>query len=113
MCNTSDSKLKDNQALASLSELQGIFDAVDVKTYERNDLNGQKRVGFIAQDFEAAVSGHEHFKHIVGEGTLQRTADSEVEEIKSLDYSRLVTVLWGVCKNLEKRVQALEARLEA
>jgi hypothetical protein len=109
--NNSDSKLKDNQQPASLADLQGIFDAVEVKIYERNDLNGQKRVGFIAQDFEAAVSGHEHFKHIVGEGTLQRTEDSEEESIKSLDYARLCVVLWGALKNMQKRIEVLESKL--
>ena len=39
MCSASDSRLKDNQTLASLTDLQAIFDAVEVKTYERNDLN--------------------------------------------------------------------------
>ena len=34
MCNTSDSRLKDNQTPASLSDMQSIFDAVEVKTYQ-------------------------------------------------------------------------------
>ncbi len=107
----SDSKLKDNQQPGLLDDLQAIVDGVVVKTYERNDLGGQKRVGFVAQDFEAAVSGHEHFKHIVGEGTLQRTEDSEEESIKSLDYARLCVVLWGALKNMQKRIEVLESKL--
>ena len=80
-------------------------------TYERNDLDGAKRVGFIAQDLEAALLGHEYFQHIVGEGTFQRTQESEVEVIKTVDYARLTAILWGVCKNLEKRIDELESKL--
>ena len=81
--------------------MQAIFDAVEVKTYERNDLGGQKRVGFIAQEIEAVLP--EYYKHIVGEGTIQKgeTEDGEpIEEtIKTVDYSRLVCVLWGRLQN--------------
>ena len=77
-----------------------------MKTYERNDLNGQKRIGFISQDFEKALP--EDFKHIVGDGTLKRTEDSEEEAILTLDYPRVVCLLWGVCKNLQSRLDALE-----
>ena len=69
----------------------------------------QKRVGFVAQELEAAVSGYDHFKHIVGSGTIV-TGENEETPIKTVDYSRLVVVLWGVCKGLEKRVAILEAR---
>ena len=130
--NNSDSRLKDNQATASLSEMLAIFDAVEVKTYERNDLSGQKRVGFIAQELEAALTGS--FAHIVGQGTKQPPSASAVqaepvepiegevpveaepepeqpqESFKTLDYARLTTILWGVCKGLKARIEALEAR---
>ena len=106
MCSASDSRLKDNQTPASLGDMQAIFDGVDVKTYERNDLNSQKRVGFIAQEIEAVLP--ESYRHIVGQGTISRDKTEEGESIeetiKTVDYSRLVCVLWGVCKNLEKRV---------
>ena len=49
--------------------MMAIFDAVEVKTYERNDLGGQPRVGFVAQDLEAVCLGN--FAHIVGQGTRQ------------------------------------------
>ena len=80
--NNSDSKLKENQTPASLADLQAIFDAVNVKTYERNDLNMQKRVGFIAQDLESALSGHEYFEHIVGAGTITKGETEEGEPIE-------------------------------
>jgi hypothetical protein len=107
--NNSDTRLKDNQQSADLDEIQTVFDAVEVKTYERNDLSGQKRVGFIAQEFEAVLP--EVFKHIVGDGTLKRSEESDEEVIKTLDYSRLTTILWGVCKRLQNRLDVLEARV--
>ena len=117
--NNSDARLKDNQAKASLSEMLAIFDAVEVKTYERNDLSGQKRVGFIAQDLEAALTGN--FAHIVGQGTKQSTSaamepvEGEIpmaeDTFKTVDYSRLVTVLWVVCKILALRLYVLESRM--
>ncbi len=118
--NNSDSRLKDNQAAASLTQMMAIFDAVEVKTYDRNDLLGQPRVGFIAQDLQVVCTGN--FAHIVGEGTIQSTATAAVDggepveeqpqtSFKTVDYSRLVTVLWGVCKDLKARVEILEARI--
>ena len=71
--NTSDTKLKDNQQIADLDEIQNMFDKVDVKTYERNDLNNEKRVGFIAQNFEAVLP--EYYKKNVGTGTFKRTEE--------------------------------------
>ena len=56
---SSDTRLKDDQQVAAAAaDAAAILDAVDVKTYSRNDLDGQKRVGFIAQEIQAATSGH-------------------------------------------------------
>jgi hypothetical protein len=106
--NNSDSKLKDNQTIANIDDMQSIFDNVEVKTYERNDLNGQKRVGFIANEFEAVLP--DYAKHIVGTGSLKRSEDAEEEEIRTLDYGRLTSILWSVCKNLQRRIEVLESR---
>lgn len=112
MCSASDSRLKDNQTLADPSVMQAIFDGVEVRTYQRNDMAGQKRVGFIAQEIEAVLP--ENYRHIVGQGTIFRgtteSGESIEETIKTVDYARLVAVLWGVVKGLEKRVGILEAR---
>ena len=112
MCSASDSRLKDNQTPADPSVIQAIFDGVEVRTYQRNDMAGQKRVGFIAQEIEAVLP--ESYRHIVGQGTISRGENEEgeplEETIKTVDYARLVCILWGVCKGLEKRVAILEAR---
>ena len=106
---SSDTKLKDDQQVAPAADAAAILAAVDVKTYSRNDLDGQKRVGFIAQELQKACDGH--WTHIVSsspdvneEGVETGTSTLQV------NYSRLVTVLWSVCKDLTARVAALEAQ---
>jgi hypothetical protein len=75
---------------------------VQVKTYERTDLAG-KRIGFIAQDVQGNLP--EEFANLVG----TRPSEDAEDPFLTLDYSRLVTVLWGVVKNLQARIEALEA----
>ena len=106
---SSDAKLKDDQQVAPTADAAAILAAVDVKTYSRNDLDGQKRVGFIAQDLQSACDGN--WTNIVSsspdvdeEGVETGTSTLQV------DYSRLTTVLWSVCKDLTARVAALEAQ---
>jgi hypothetical protein len=99
---SSDRSLKSDIEDASLQSCQEVFDAVEVKTYERTDLAPGKRIGFIAQDVEQSLPAE--FANLVG------TRPSGLGEVLTLDYSRLVTVLWGVVKNLQARIEALEAQ---
>jgi hypothetical protein len=98
---SSDERLKTNVQDAPPEACQQVFDAVQVKTYERTDLAG-KRIGFIAQDVQGNLP--EEFANLVG----TRPSEDGVPYL-TLDYSRLVTVLWGVVKNLQARIEALEA----
>jgi len=75
---------------------------VDVKSYLRTDLQ-QRRVGFIAQDVQAAASGD--WACLLG----STPSDDPEETLLTLDYARLTTVLWGVVKELSARVAQLEA----
>ena len=79
---------------------QAIFDKAVPKCYDRTDVPHKSRLGFVAQDFEGAgVTG---------------TARREDRNLMTLDYARLTAVLWGVCKRLQARVEALERpRLKA
>ena len=90
----SDARLKQNIREAHLEELQAIFDGAAPKCYDRTDVPHKSRLGFVAQDFEGAgITG---------------TARREGQELMTLDFSRLTAVLWGVCKRLQARVDALE-----
>ena len=63
------------------------------------DVDQKDRLGFLAQDLQnGGVTG----KTMWGG-----------EELLTLDYGKLTAVLWGVCKRLQRRVEALEARPKA
>ena len=106
----SDTRLKANQQAVSAGTMTSIFDAVEAKEYDFRppgaDVDGQplpseRRVGFIADDVQAALpaewSNIVSSKHAAG------------DEYLTLDYSRLVCILWTTVKSLTARVAALEA----
>ena len=106
---SSDTKLKDDQQVAPTADAAAILAAVDVKTYSRSELDGQKRVGFIAQELQEACDGHwiqivSSSPDVDEEGVETGTSTLQV------DYSRLVTVLWSVCKDLTAKVATLESQ---
>ena len=76
-----------------------ILQGVDVKTCNRTDVLGQ-RIGFIAQDIQQHLAPE--FANLLG---MQYGGD---EPLLSLSYDRFVCVLWGACKALTARVDALE-----
>jgi len=96
---TSDRRIKQDIQDASLDECATILASVDVKTYTRTDAPGQ-RIGFIAQDIQEHLPPE--FANIIG---MQYGED---EPLLALSYDRLVCVLWGACKALTARVEALE-----
>ena len=107
----SDRALKDGEIPITVAEAWAILDAVDAKKYTRND-TGEHRHGFIAQDLEAACTGN--FAHIVGSTPATDNEGEEIEgaaAIKTVDYSRLVALLWTTVRDLRSRVQALENAL--
>ena len=90
----SDEKVKQNIRDADLDELQAIFDRAAPKRYDRADVDQKDRLDFLAQDLQnGGVTG----KTMWGG-----------EELLTLDYGKLTAVLWGVCKKLQARVDALE-----
>ena len=103
----SDISLKSNVSNVSTDECLRLIERIDPKTYTRNDLNDEKRVGFISNDFEAELS--DDMRNIVG----SYRSDEGGHLTTTLDYGRLTTVLWAVVKNLNERVKNHEARIEA
>ena len=104
----SDTRIKANQQQVPYDDCKHIFNNVEVKKYTRTATE-QQRVGFIAHDLDAVCK--EDIACIVGK---LKSADMPTEEVideeplLTVDYSRLVTVLWGVCTNLQGRVAQLE-----
>ena len=106
----SDRALKDGETPITVAEAGTIIDQVQAKKYHRHDL-GEDRHGFIAQDLEAACSDP-FFSHIVGSTPATDDEGDEIEgaaPIKTVDYSRLVALLWTTVRDLRSRVQALES----
>ena len=99
---SSDERLKTNIQDASLEACQQVFDAITPKVYERTDLPGP-RIGFIAQDVQS--SAPPEFANLWGTRPGGETADAP---LLTIDYSRLICVLWGVVKTLTSRIEALE-----
>ena len=82
-----------------------ILEAVQARTYTRNDQGGAPKFGFIAQDMEAAVKGKTNYECLVG----STEGDDEEPSIKTLDYSRLTAILWTCVKELHSKVQELQS----
>ena len=69
--------LKDNEQECLIADVGRIVDETCTKTYERNDLNAQPRVGFIANDLQEACQGP--YACIVGEQPILDDDGVEVE----------------------------------
>ena len=107
VCNTSftnlsDSRVKTEMAEADVAELKQLFDSVEAKQYKRPDMNEDLRLGFASNDFSGAK-----WKNLTGTARW-----SDGTEMITLDYSHLTSVLWGVCKGFQARLDALEAGAE-
>ena len=85
---------------------------MEVKTFTWKR-DGQKSVGFIAQQVEAALPLHGKFSDIVNHSVYQPTEEDKPLEIKTLDYSRTAAVLWGVVKLQQTKLTDLETRIAA
>ena len=95
-------KIKRNIQDASLDDCMAVFHSANPKTYERNDMPGSSRLGFIAQDLESNLVPE--FANLLG------VQYGGPEPLLTVDYSRLCCILWNVCRQLEMRVAALEAK---
>ena len=85
--------------------------AVGAKTYRRLDLpeGDGERLGFIAQDVEAACPSA--WGNLVGKTPYKWSGNPEGNEIRTLDYARLVCPLWEACRSMLARIEVLEARV--
>ena len=112
----SDTSLKDDQQIANLDDIMNVFNAVEPKTFIRNDIaeeftKGTRRLGFIAQDVETAMIPD--FQNLVSDSTLGENSDGSDRHIKCIHGDGLVAILWGVCKKQKQQIESIEARLAA
>ena len=97
--NLSDSRVKTEMAEADVAELKQLFDSVEAKQYKRPDMNEDLRLGFASNDFSGAK-----WKNLTGTARW-----SDGTEMVTLDYSHLTSVLWGVRKGFQARLDEVEA----
>ncbi len=84
---------------------------VSAKSYRRNDLSETtRRIGWIAQDAEAALGPSLTNTNVVDE-ILREISPGTTDTIKTLAYDRMAVILWQCTRSLLARVEALEARL--
>ena len=107
LTNNSDASLKSTPVDASTEDALAMLKAVSARTYERTDLSSGSRLGFIAQEVEAACPSA--WGNMVGTVQVAASREESGQTIKTLDYARLNAVLWQCCRSLLSRVEALEA----
>ena len=66
--------------------------------------NAQRECGFIAQDIQTQLTNE-------CSNLVKEMSDDDFGSIYGIDYGRLTTLLWGVCRNLLTRVELLETAL--
>ena len=101
VCNTSFTNLSDSRVKteADVAELKQLFVSVEATQYKRPDMNGDLRLGFASDDFAGTK-----WKNLTGSARW-----SDGTEMVTLDYSHLTSVLWGVCKGFQARLDEVEA----
>ena len=107
----SDQSLKGDAQDASTEDCLSMLRAVRAKTYRRLDLpeGDGERLGFIAQDVEAACPSA--WGNLVGKTPYKWSGNPEGNEIRTLDYARLVCPLWEACRSMLARIETLEAQV--
>ena len=104
----SDKRLKQDIRDADIDACQTVFDAIDAKVYKRKDIETTSdRIGFLADDFLANLPSE--FQNIVS--VNPNSPEDKEEAMMGLDYGRITAILWGVCKNQQKQLAELTARV--
>ena len=106
----SDRSLKSGSQDASTEDCLNMLRGVSAKTYQRIDLpDTGSRLGFIAQDVEAACPSA--WTNLVGTTLYAMERGGTEREIRTLDYARPTAVLWQCTRSLLTRIEVLEAKL--
>ena len=106
---TSDIRLKENIQDINVDDCLHIFNNLQIKTFDWKR-DGSPSVGVIAQEVESLLPTNNKFD-IVHECEYQPTTDDEPMIVKTVDYTRLNTLLYVVVKEQQKRIVDLETRL--
>ena len=106
----SDSRLKDEVRDLPEEECLRVLRQVSAKSYLRNDLPASsRRIGFIAQEAEAALGPSIAGTNVIGKMT--REVSGGTKDLKTLSYERMSVIPWQCTRSLLAWVEALEAKL--
>jgi hypothetical protein len=100
----SDRRLKDN--IRDLTEAKTYLSKIAAKRFTWKD-EGYEDIGFIAQDVEAA--GLPEF--VLETQDYDPNTGVTSDPVKTLDYGRMVSVLWQAVRELTEEVETLKSRL--
>ena len=106
---TSDRRLKENIEDINVDDCLHIFKNLQIKTFDWKR-DGKHSLGVIAQEVESLLPTNNKFD-VAQESQYQPTSDDEPTMIKTVDYTRLNTLLYVVVKEQQKQIDALETRL--
>ena len=100
----SDRRLKDN--IRDLTEAKTYLNKISAKRFTWKD-EGHEDIGFIAQDVEQA--GLSEF--VLETEDYDPNTGATSDPVKTLDYGRMVSVLWQVVKELNIEIETLKQRI--
>jgi len=102
----SDRRLKSN--VVTLDSAAKYLSVIDAKRFTWN-ADGRADIGFIAQDVEEA--GLPEF--VLETGGYDPNTETHGETVKSLDYGRMVAVLWQAVKEQQSQIEAAVAEIKS
>ena len=111
----SHASTKENVRTLASTDTLALLKAVEPKVYCRTDGPQGTRVGYIAQDVQAALPTSWH--NIVHSTATEQVTDSDGQVVTpadpgllQIDYSRLGSpILWECCRSMLERIEALVA----
>ena len=114
--NPSDRRLKDDIHDLPADQCLHVLREVSAKSYVRNDLaETTRRIGYIAQDVEAALNPRPSLANTNVLDTMLREVTpgtpGTTETLLTMSYDRMSVILWQCTRSLLARVEALEARV--
>ena len=110
----SDASIKENVRPLASTDALAMLKAVQAKLYDRTDGPQGTRVGYVAQDVQAALPSD--WQNVVRSTATEEVTDSSGQVVApadpgllQIDYSRMGPILWECCRTMLARIEALEA----
>ena len=107
----SDASIKTNVRSLNAADALTCLKTVEAKVYDRTDGPKGTRVGYIAQDVQAALPSD--WQNVVRSTATEEVTDSNGQVVTpadpgllQIDYSRMCPILWECCRSMLARIEA-------